>query len=313
MLDDGRTLSGHVVSVGESSLLRTFHPVTSGRPVFFGGCGVPARAVHRSRRWSPLPVTGGHEVLHHAKHRKRASSNRLYEDEITSSVFGPIAFMPTAEAWALVRSAFRVSGSPAGFSPDSHYVEFWPTLRVEGQIVEPDLVFSFRDGRSGEGLKATVFRLLVEVKWDAPASNRAAVGPGDQLARQWKAMASELGDAAVVMRYLVRHTAGAQEEIDGCQRRLRSANLELELVSWHELAGNSVRRPAGALSMMWGDLVESLLRRLGVVPFSGFRDFEAVDAHSVLTWSVGPRLDWRLPLSTAMQSADVFAWRIRCE
>lgn len=112
--------------------------------------------------------------------RDPSESRVCSEDEITSTIFGPLDFISPSDHWDLWKRVLQNHGSndltgpmPADFigtfSPTASTLEFWP----KKEKIEPDLVIRFSDncGKTRS--------LLIELKWDAPTSG------DDQLQKQW--------------------------------------------------------------------------------------------------------------------------------
>lgn len=106
--------------------------------------------------------------------------NITAEDEITSTVFGPLEFMAPSEVWCIVRKILGVNILPEKPPTKLEFkLEFWKRLNREGgSDIEPDaeLVF-YRDDHKP-------IAILFELKWNASEGHKEGVY---QLDEQWKA------------------------------------------------------------------------------------------------------------------------------
>lgn len=97
---------------------------------------------------------------------------RTQEDEITSTVFGPLDYFPVNEQWEFFRFLFQTCNLKSDILPsgDPEHCEFkfWDRRQIE-----PDLVvrFEFPDQKK--------LIVLIEVKWESDLSG------SDQLRKQW--------------------------------------------------------------------------------------------------------------------------------
>lgn len=107
-----------------------------------------------------------------ARNKLRLKKHSLVEDEITSSIFGPVAYMQPSDAWEVIKDIARKTeihnNLPSGI-PSSFDIEFWP----KHETIEPDIKFccQFPDN--------TTCSFLIEIKW------RASLNPPCELVRQW--------------------------------------------------------------------------------------------------------------------------------
>jgi len=106
----------------------------------------------------------------------------LWEDEVTSIIFGPLIDMPAKDVWHFLRRMAIDAGIESNMLPLMVPVglslQFWPRHRqVESEIVlniEPDVVFNFvmPDGSN--------FNVMLEIKWE-----KGKLTPRCELVRQW--------------------------------------------------------------------------------------------------------------------------------
>lgn len=217
-------------------------------------------------------------MLHHALHKKLSSQSLvLYEDEVTSTVFGPLAFMPSNIAWGILNSLFPFQDISLDMERLSHSVRFWPRYSYEGGSVSPDIEISFAIAN------VVVRQLAIEVKWQSGASNPSGK-IGEQLARQ--VLALRHGSGRLSSRtdhiYLVRHVSDAIEEIEAARRILSRTEVSIELVTWRRIRewcqGPTSKRVS--IEGQWAVAVDAFLDRCGVPVFSGFESRIALAALS---------------------------------
>lgn len=109
-----------------------------------------------------------------AKNKLRLKNSGLIEDEITSTIFGPIAYMKPDEAWEIIKSiainANILEDNIPNENPNSFDIEFWPKHKNN---IQPDIACCFRFvGKAS-------CNILIEIKWGAHLSPRC------ELVRQW--------------------------------------------------------------------------------------------------------------------------------
>lgn len=178
---------------------------------------------------------------------------RTQEDEIVSTVFGVLQYLPEMERTKLLIKWFLPNIElPDGY--DMSEMRFWPSLRVVGIDafrVEPDIVIEFNE-RLGK-LKPKV--VVVEAKWGSPPSG------DDQLSKQWDAAKNEWDNPLHV--FLVRSTD--PQDV--------ATNVYVD--TWRELAGRirqaQISQPTPEKHQL--KLFEELLsffEKLGISIFKGF-------------------------------------------
>lgn len=219
-----------------------------------------------------------------AKHKKDHHF-KLWEDEITSCVFGPLSFFDVGEVWTLFRAWLP-------FSPD-----LWPSDTPTGVSIsfwekrdrfEPDILFRFT--RQGEPLLTVMF----EVKWEACQSGER------QLVNQWAALgASERKRALHV--YLVKDTAKGREEVEESLKEKadfpkKEWQERLACVGWRDLI--QVLRfdlpTCGPSMTLWAGSVQSFLQRRGLTTFTGFEWLTKVIElpEKEVFWKTVPWFSW---------------------
>lgn len=188
-------------------------------------------------------------------HRDDVTERRVAEeDEITSLIMGPLAFLSPAAIgafWAgLVRLRNPEHEFPIG-SPTQAQMYFWPR---RGKI-EPDLRINLAWG--GETRV-----ILVEFKWRAPLSGE------NQLHEQWRTyLTSEERESALHVFIGLETSAGAQAMI-----REDIWNGRLVTRSWFDVLSTLPTLKTGAALELhrWGEQVKKCLNLLAVRPFNGF-------------------------------------------
>lgn len=227
----------------------------------------------------------------------RLEKGSLCEDEITSTVFGPLAYMSIENAWIIMRkiveAADIATGLPQSTEVDNFNPEFWPKhkndqLLGERSYVEPDMVFRFhfRDG--------STFNVLIEVKWGA------VLNPRCELIRQW--LTRPVNDERWIHIYLVTQEGQGQQDrrdsikilSEGCEScnndhkcappRFRyqtdagRADIWgncLRTIDWRHIQklADDLSRSDKEISEVikrWSEGVRNFLSHEGYVPFTGF-------------------------------------------
>lgn len=224
-------------------------------------------------------------MLHAILHRKTAVARRYYgrrekgevritaEDEITSTVFGPLDFLSgelAARFWADI-FATQENGVSLGLNIDSatqHSIQLWDRRpSISSQSVEPDLLVQLVDSRRRRRI------LLIEIKWRSPLSG------ADQLRRQWEEFLTpeERQDAF--------HLFIGLDTSDAIAARTQKTDLwagKLIELHWH-----SVRRCAQKMSIThqhtypglarWASCVDAFLGACGVRLFDGFSSLGSLE------------------------------------
>lgn len=112
-------------------------------------------------------------MLHAVMKKSSKLYERCYEDEITSTIFGPMDFMDhnsVHKFWLKFLNLKRHSPLK------SCCIELWKRKRYgKNNSVEPDIFIEF----NYEDENDPSLYLLVEIKWDSPLGE-------DQLEKQWK-------------------------------------------------------------------------------------------------------------------------------
>jgi hypothetical protein len=220
-----------------------------------------------------------------AAKKKLKRQTHLWEDEVTSCVFGEMRHLPASDIWAffsrLVPTGNRAAINWPDDTPDNAEFHFWRRGKVE-----PDLCVDFF--RSGVHQAS----LLIEIKWDASLS------PKCELVRQWNDWRHK--EIPTVHLYLVKDNSSGRGEIQQSLELLESqcASLEnpccqeydhkraevkavkpllpywknrLHCLGWRDLV--SLEKDMGGLGPVgrqWAKELNAFLQRYGLERFRGF-------------------------------------------
>jgi hypothetical protein len=211
---------------------------------------------------------------HHERYRARDADYGgpvRAEDEITSTIFGPLAMFPAEVSVAYWRTLLDRKWAeffPGGAPEGTRYL-FWERFSgvTQGRhSVEPDLLVEYL-WRGDE--RRT---LLVELKWRAPLSSDS------QLQDQWLAYVSE-ADRPRSLHLFIAHTLTEAFAADPSGtaantpwREHPGATSRLIPVPWTTVRSTlrDLARPEHALKN-WASLAADALAALGVSDFDGFR------------------------------------------
>ena len=192
------------------------------------------------------------------------------EDEITSTVLGPLDFMAPADVHRFWRSVL-VAAEHAEFlpneSPERVDFKFWPPIKTtnNSSFIEPDMVVRMRwsDGR---------YRiLLIELKWRAPLSG------ADQLHRQWQFCLDAPEKAQALHLFIAPEvSAGAQARNNGDVWKKNDGGSRLVLLPWLHIrsALGELENEHSALGR-WAKVANRFLEKLQIRKFRGFGGFTA--------------------------------------
>jgi len=203
-----------------------------------------------------------HKIYHLDKLNKLQRSEESVvraEDEITSTILGPLDFLNFDETYKFWREIVRLKKSDDSQpilpieSPNSGSVEFWPM-----RSVEPDAFFKY------EWCDGKCVNFLVELKWMAPISGK------EQLHRQWNEFLEESQKKNSVHVFISPNAITGINAINAYslseQHRKQIVNL-----SWSQICEvlNKFEKEDGKLSR-WAKLSKDFLSRVGVGVFEGF-------------------------------------------
>lgn len=232
-------------------------------------------------------------MLHVTYHRGKSSLYKRYlrgstasqddgernihkEDEIVSTIFGPLDFLEPPEVYRFWSRLLMSAGKDNFLLPEatlkSASIEFWPRYNS----VEPDAHLTF-EWSGGE------FRtLLIEFKWHANLSG------DDQLQLQWKKYPKKQTDHDHAIHLFI-----APEISEGIKARNENDvwGGRLLLISWMEVCSTLNRlaeKDRDGLGR-WAKYAANFLGRVGIYDFTGFRNltsdpFQLDDVPPVLFW-----------------------------
>lgn len=195
------------------------------------------------------------------------------EDEIVSTIIGPLDFFEPALAYRFWSNLLKIAGNSDFLLPEiglkSVNIEFWPFKRVE-----PDAHVTFEwDG----GMKRI---LIIEFKWHADLSG------DNQLHDQWcKYLEKTDRDRAL-------HLFIAPEISSGIKAKNKQDiwGNSLLLISWLQIRGTLELLKSDESGLgRWAEYANNFLHRVGINHFKGFEHIakdcaKPRDIPSILFW-----------------------------
>lgn len=204
---------------------------------------------------------------------REGAKYKLYEDDITSTIFSPWEFMAVDDAWACLKILFE--GAPDNQAwkavqdkvPSKFKIEFWRSkawLGNDSQRVEPDICITVKFSDCSE------FFLIIEVKWDSGASNHES---GYQLERQWKSfVVDEKGDSQKQCAHIYLVKNDESGEFDTTAEKLgtnwKSKAWRCYWIIFRRLL--DVPRNSTEAVKIWREDSSKFLENIGIFFFSGF-------------------------------------------
>ena len=213
----------------------------------------------------------------------------IWEDEVTSCVFGSLRFLEPQQAWRICVGLFgdRV-GQCIQLPVDDVTkvdVRLWPHFKTRSRFIEPDVHIVAR------GHDGSVATILVEVKWGSPLRD-------DQLLQQWRwlSLSDQETPGTKTLRKQTMHVflyRGRFKDRESFECQKETAKVKeigwgengerLVAISWHDLARYADGLELlGAASEWQRDLLR-FLESQGIVAFQGFQDLFSVDP---INWRV---------------------------
>lgn len=196
--------------------------------------------------------------LRYLGHRDEATEQRVAEeDEITSLIMGPLAFLSPAAIAAFWNALVQLSDQGHAFPeepPTSVDMHFWPRRLRRGNI-EPDLRVDLAWGNETR-------TLLVEFKWRAPLSGKR------QLHDQWNLYLEPEEQSRALHLFIGLDTS---EGINALNRE-DVWHGKLLMRSWFDVltAVSTIKSGPGLVLRRWSDQVQNFMKLLAVQPFGGF-------------------------------------------
>lgn len=202
-------------------------------------------------------------------HRDSNDGRVCEEDEITSTIIGPMDFMLPDEIHRFWSALFQLKSRPDVFgvlsdqSPKSMKVKLWPSRQVQiggRERIEPDATIEFIWTEKIRCL------LLIEFKWRATLSGR------DQLHRQWNHYLTKEEQAHTFHLFIAPVvTEGASA------RHSELGNIwgdRLILITWEtfRIALDTIKRNDRDTTSLgrWSSVADSFLQKIGIETFGGF-------------------------------------------
>lgn len=188
-------------------------------------------------------------------HRDETNESRVAEeDEITSTLMGPLAFLPPAAIAAFWGAVVNLRNPEYAFpaeAPIRAEMCFWPRRNR----VEPDLHVELTWGNH-------TLILLVEFKWRAPLSGQG------QLHDQWKTYLRPEEQSRALHLFIGLDVSEASNALN----RQDVWNGKLLARSWFDIltAVSTIQTGPGMALKRWSDQVQRCLELLAVEPFNGF-------------------------------------------
>lgn len=193
------------------------------------------------------------------------------EDEITSTVLGPIDFLAPSEAhkfWQRLLSVVGKGDFLPTTIPDNVRIELWK--RNEKGNIEPDAVVTMK----WQNLPSYI--LLIELKWRAGLSHVSS-NSENQLSCQWKHYLNDLERKTALHLFIAPEVsigARAYDE-DIWQDRM-------VLIPWLTIRSvfNELSCETSGLGR-WAKVADAFLDRVNIRRFCGFRDLLSVPAPDI--------------------------------
>lgn len=188
-------------------------------------------------------------------HRDDTDEKRVAEeDEITSLIMGPLAFLSPGAIAAFWDSLVRLRNPEHSFpaqAPTRATMQFWPRKHR----IEPDLRVDLSWGTVSQ-------ILLVEFKWRAPLSS------ANQLHDQWGIYLDEDERSRALHLFIGLDTS---EGLNALNRK-DDWRGKLLMRSWFDVltSVSSINAGVGLELHRWSEQVRSFLKLLAVQPFNGF-------------------------------------------
>jgi len=176
------------------------------------------------------------------------------EDEIVSTIIGPLDFFEPASAYRFWSNLLKNAGNSDFLLPESGLksigIKFWPF-----KVVEPDahVTFEWDDGQQRI--------LIIEFKWDTKLSG------GQQLHDQWRKYLEKNDRDKALHLFIAREISSgieARNEEDIWGNRLL-------LISWLQVRTTLelLKTEESGLGR-WAEYADNFLHRVGINPFKGF-------------------------------------------
>lgn len=181
------------------------------------------------------------------------AARRTQEDEITSTVFGPLTLMPHEVAYRFWKRL--VKEEPGDTRGCKAHTELWPRTGA----IEPDLRITLEHSNGQRQV------IVVEVKWNAPLHT-------NQLPEQWRQSFSS------AEREDGWHVFIGKNTFQASSREQRHARLKaLTWLDFADILRDTTTTAGDVFLERWAALVITFLRACGISHFRGFGHLEMND------------------------------------
>ena len=186
------------------------------------------------------------------------------EDEITSTIFGPLDFMPTDDVFVfwqrILDSAGQSKFLPAG-TPSQIAMDMWPKRPNPGtnESIEPDVMVRMT--------WPDTFRiLLIELKWRSPLSEE------DQLHKQWRYFLTPNERSQALHLFIAPEISSGAKAPNNKDAGGDVWGDRLLLLPWMQIRAVLRKLTFNNGLGSWAKLADRFLERVLIGSFGGFRD-----------------------------------------
>lgn len=215
-----------------------------------------------------------HAVIHKKTSRWLKESNLVNsapnriprEDEITSTIFGPLCYFPAKYVYFFITSLIG-NNSPDfdNLSIDNLSIKFWPskihTYRGMKKRTEPDIVFDF----SLNGKKEIY---IFELKWGASFGE-------DQIEREWESFRSKNKNGTSYLLYIAHNI----ENFNVLKAR---KNKYWKGLKWIDFLKKTKKIRNKIDNLEFNSYIEDLISLLAVFNFKTFDSFSHINLNNDL-------------------------------
>ncbi|MBS3904675.1 MAG: hypothetical protein KGZ39_05060 [Simkania sp.] len=186
------------------------------------------------------------------------------EDEITSTILGPLEFFSPHETYKLWQHILNGVGFfkfLPSYPPESISIEFWPRQYIANSVkyIEPDAIIRMIWPNE-------VRILLIELKWHAP------LNPKDQLHKQWLQFLGADEREHALHLFIAPDISSGIEAINYEGAGGNIWGNKLILMSWLQFQSILLKLTNTSYSISrWVILISKFLEKIGIRKFTGFR------------------------------------------
>jgi len=172
-----------------------------------------------------------HAIIHNKKAPNTMKDASIFEDNVTSTFFGPLCFLPNQDVVRIIKCVFPTFEEENVSHCDHIHFDFWRRLTPKegsarkGKSIEPDLLVHFS---SGSTAKQSDLTLLIEVKWLGYKDEHDK----HQVHEQIDAIQTRLAPKHLQAIYLTQYedvNKNPDKEYEG---------VSIDCVKWNEIASN---------------------------------------------------------------------------